>query len=101
MPTTLFDLTGRVALVTGGARGIGRSICGAFAGAGARIAVTDIDSQEADQTAKELADSGADAWATGLDVTDPDSISKATSAIVARFGRIDILVNNAGINTAR
>ena len=96
-----FDLSGKTALVTGGARGIGKAICRAFAGAGASVVVSDVDSAEAERTTVELAKSGADCIGVPLDVTDSGSITAATTLILEQFGCIDILVNNAGINTAR
>ena len=99
MATKLFDLTGKTALVTGGARGIGKAIATAFAEAGARVMVGDIDTAEVAQTAEELtALQPGCAW-TPLDVTNQASIAAALETTLQQFGKLDILVNNAGINT--
>ncbi|GGF64071.1 D-sorbitol dehydrogenase (acceptor) [Mameliella alba] len=87
-------LTGKVALVTGGARGIGRAICQAYAREGARVAVADLMADEARDCAATLADTG---MALGMDVTDPASIAKGVAQVEAEWGGIDVLVNNAGI----
>ncbi len=87
-------LDGKVALVTGGARGIGRAICEAFVAAGAKVAVADRLAQEAGETADAL---GENAMALEMDVTDLDAIAAGVAAVEAKWGQIDILVNNAGI----
>ena len=87
-------LEGKVALVTGGARGIGRAVCEAYAREGARVAVADLLEAEAVQTAASL---GGNGMAVAMDVTDLDSIRTGVSAVQAQWGGIDVLVNNAGI----
>ncbi len=87
-------LEGKTALVTGGARGIGRAICEAYVREGAKVAVADLLETEAAATAAALGD---EAMAVTMDVTDPASIAAGVSAVEAGFGGIDILVNNAGI----
>lgn len=87
-------LTGKVALVTGGARGIGRAICQAYAREGARVAVADLMADEARDCAATLGDTG---MALGMDVTDPASIAKGVAQVEAEWGGIDVLVNNAGV----
>ena len=87
-------LEGRVALVTGGARGIGRAICEAYADEGARVAVADLLEAEAVQTAEALGEKGL---AVAMDVTDLDAIRSGVKAVEAHWGGIDVLVNNAGI----
>ncbi|MDV7145351.1 L-iditol 2-dehydrogenase [Tropicimonas sp. TH_r6] len=87
-------LDGKVALVTGGARGIGRAICEAFVAAGAKVAVADRLAQEATETAEALGDT---AMALEMDVTDLEAIAAGVAAVEAKWGQIDILVNNAGI----
>lgn len=87
-------LDGKVALVTGGARGIGRAICEAFAAAGAKVAVADLLEHDAKKTAQSLGDQGIPVM---MDVTDVASIQAGVTAVEAAWGGIDILVNNAGI----
>ena len=87
-------LDGKVALVTGGARGIGRAICEAFAAAGAKVAVADLLEHDAKETAQSLGDQGIPVM---MDVTDVASIQAGVTAVEAAWGGIDILVNNAGI----
>ncbi len=87
-------LEGKVALVTGGARGIGRAICEAYADEGARVAVADLLEAEAVQTAEALGEKG---MAVVMDVTDLDAIRSGVKAVEAHWGGIDVLVNNAGI----
>lgn len=92
-----FRLDGKVCVVTGGARGIGRAIACGLKDAGGAVVLADIDLQGAQRCAQEL---GTDA--VQLDVTDSLSVGHAFDTVVARYGRIDVLVNNAGIvrNTA-
>ncbi|MDE0524854.1 MAG: L-iditol 2-dehydrogenase [Boseongicola sp.] len=85
-------LFGMVALVTGGARGIGRAICEAYAREGARVAVADVLLENATRVATDI-----DGLALRLDVTDLASISDGVCAVEEKWGGIDILVNNAGI----
>jgi 2-dehydro-3-deoxy-L-rhamnonate dehydrogenase (NAD+) len=88
------DLKDRIAVVTGGAQGIGRAITERFIASGARVAIWDLDKGLADKTVKEL---GQATKAYAVDVTSPDSIDAAVKATLGDFERIDILVNNAGI----
>jgi 3alpha(or 20beta)-hydroxysteroid dehydrogenase len=90
-------LAGRVALITGGARGQGAAHARRLAGEGAVVVVADILDEAGDQTVKELVDRGYDASYLHLDVADPASWDTAHDVIHARFDRLDILVNNAGI----
>jgi len=97
LPT--FSQEGRVALVTGGRRGIGRAIALAFADAGADVVVADIVTDDGllEATAKDIEDRGRRALAIVTDVTDRSSVEAMTAKTVDAFGQIDILVNNAGI----
>jgi 3-oxoacyl-[acyl-carrier protein] reductase len=88
------DLTGKVALVTGGSRGIGRDIAGALAGAGARVALCARDGAKAEATASELG-SGARGYA--CDVSVADQCERLVAAVEKDLGPIDVLVNNAGL----
>ena len=98
MTDSLFDLSGRVALVTGTSRGLGQYFALALARAGADIAMTSRDRQSLSGFANEIRAAGRQSLALNLDVRDYESIQNAISAIEAHFGRIDILVNNAGTN---
>jgi len=88
-----YDLTDRVAVITGGAVGIGRAVAHRLAGSGARIALWDLDTEKAAHTAKEL----PDARGYTCNVADWDSVTAARDATIEHFGKIDILVNSAGI----
>ena len=90
-------LEGRVALVTGGARGIGRAICEKLASEGAKIAMVDIMLDVAEKTAEEFKAQGYEALAIQANVAIPEDADKAVAAVVEKFGKLDILVNNAGI----
>ena len=87
-------LEGKTALVTGGARGIGRAICEAFVSAGAQVAVADLLEQDAAETAEAL---GGKGMAVRMDVSDPGSIDACVEQVERAWGGIDILVNNAGV----
>jgi NAD(P)-dependent dehydrogenase (short-subunit alcohol dehydrogenase family) len=88
------DLTGRVAVVTGGAQGFGRAITERFIASGARVAIWDMDQVFAQRTANEV---GNGTKSYGLDVSDLAAVEKARDATIKDFGKIDILVNNAGV----
>lgn len=93
-------LDGTTAIVTGGASGIGRAICGRFAASGAAVAVVDIDESGADATAGAIADAGGRAIAVTTDLRVPDDIAAAVARVGDEFGSIDVLVNNAGVMDA-
>ena len=93
----MIDLSGNVALVTGGARGIGRGISLVLAEQGADVSVADLNTDGAAETAAEVANMGRSAIAVPIDVTDRSSIDSAVATTLDQLGRIDILVNNAGI----
>lgn len=90
-------LEGKVALVTGGGRGIGKGICEVLAGEGAAVVVTDVDGDAAGATATELNRGGAAAAGFALDVTSDDSVGAGIERAINWRGGLDILVNNAGV----
>jgi NAD(P)-dependent dehydrogenase (short-subunit alcohol dehydrogenase family) len=90
-------LTEKVALVTGGGRGIGRAIGKALGAAGARVVVTARTQAAIDGVAQEIVDAGGAAAAMAMDLADESSVRPVFAAVRERFGRLDVLVNNAGI----
>jgi NAD(P)-dependent dehydrogenase (short-subunit alcohol dehydrogenase family) len=93
----LFSLRGRVAVVTGAARGNGRALAEALGRAGARVALVDL-LPDVEQTASALAAEGVEAAAFVTDITDPGQRESLRSLVADRFGAADILVNNAGVS---
>ena len=94
----LFDLTGRVAIVTGGNGGIGLGMARGLATAGAAIVVAARDERKSAEAVRELEGLGAEAMAVRVDVTEEASCRAMVQATLDRFGRLDVLVNNAGTN---
>src|SRR5581483_1044695 len=90
-------LKDRVAIVTGGAQGIGKAIAEAFVDEGARVLIGDINGERAAQTASGLNTRGGQAIAFQVDVGEPTGGEKLAAHCVSQFGRLDILVNNAGV----
>ncbi len=93
----MFDLKNKVALVTGGRRGMGKADAFALAQQGAAVAVTDIDEKECQLVADAIVKKCGKAIALKLDVASKKDIDKAFNTVILKFGRLDILVNNAGI----
>jgi 3-oxoacyl-[acyl-carrier protein] reductase len=92
------NLTGpEVAIVTGGAKGIGLGIAEALARGGRRIALFDLDRASLDEASGALAAAGADVIGVVVDVTHSESVNRAVETVAEHFGRVDVLVNNAGI----
>lgn len=94
----LFDLTGRVAIITGGSIGLGRQMAEGLAEMGANLVLCARKKERCEQAAGELQQLGVKAMAMGCDVKSAASIQEMVDATLARFGRIDILINNAGIS---
>ena len=97
MINELFDLSGKVALITGGTHGIGMAIAKTLGAAGAKIVVNDISLDKLKSCKEEYAESGIEVYTLVFDVTDEKAVDKGISEIEKNVGPIDILVNNAGI----
>ena len=91
-------LEGKVAIITGGANGMGAEECRIFAREGAKVVIADVMEEEGRQVEAEIAESGGDAVFVKLDVTSESDWEEAVEATVERYGKVDILVNNAGIS---
>lgn len=94
------ELPGKVALITGSAGGIGLGIARAFANAGMKIVLSDIDERELATAAAEMASGGSEVMCVALDVTSREDWARAAEVITARMGPTQVLVNNAGISTS-
>ncbi len=92
----LLDLSGKVALVTGGSRGLGLQMAEALGEMGARVALTARKAAELDAAVKHLAAQGVEALAVPVDLSRREALPAALDAVLARFGTVDVLVNNAG-----
>ena len=101
MKTRLFDLGGRVAIVTGGNGGIGLGLARGLADAGANIAVVGRNETKSKAAVNDLAARGVKAASVVADVTDKEAVARMVESVTAEFGRIDILINNAGINVRK
>jgi 3-oxoacyl-[acyl-carrier protein] reductase len=93
----MFSLVGKVALVTGSARGLGQAIAVKLAEAGADVALCDLDASWLEESAAKVTALGRKAGCYGVNVADAASVAEGVKAVEAEFGKIDILVNNAGI----
>jgi NAD(P)-dependent dehydrogenase (short-subunit alcohol dehydrogenase family) len=91
-------LDGRIAIVTGGARGIGRATVERLAAEGAQVTFCDLEAAAGERTAHELAAAGLGATFTPADVTREDQVEALVAAVASRHGTVDVLVNNAGVN---
>jgi 2-deoxy-D-gluconate 3-dehydrogenase len=94
----VFDLKGRVAIVTGGNGGIGLGMARGLATAGARVVIAGRNAQKSEAAVKDLVGRGGDAHAVTVDVTDQAAVARLVQATLERYGRLDVLVNNAGTN---
>ncbi len=94
-----FDLSGRVALVTGGSKGLGSAMAAGLASAGANVVLSSRHRDEVEQAAKQIqADHGTQTLGLAADVVQPGDVERLVTSTLERFGKIDILINNAGIN---
>ncbi|MGB8647630.1 MAG: SDR family oxidoreductase [Anaerolineae bacterium] len=98
MDTSFLSLDGKVALITGGSRGIGRAIALAFADAGCDIIISSRKQADLDQVAEEIRARGRQAWALAAHNREPEDLRKLAAAVKEQVGRVDILVNNAATN---
>ena len=94
--TKLFNLSGRVALITGGSRGLGLQIAHGYGAMGAKLALTARKADELAEAKAELANAGYDVFVFPSDLSKPETIAPMVDAAMAHFGKIDILMNNAG-----
>ena len=94
-------LEGKVAIVTGGGRGIGRAIAEGFAGQGAKVVVAARTETELDEVVEGIAKNGAEALSIVCDVSDEEQVAGMVSQTLKAFGQVDILVNNAGVGNIR
>ncbi|MGB8475974.1 MAG: SDR family oxidoreductase [Candidatus Acidiferrum sp.] len=92
----LFELSGRVAIVSGGSMGLGRQMAEGLADMGANLVLCARKKERCEKTAKELSQCGVKTMALGCDVKNPDQVRDVVEETISRFGRIDILINNAG-----
>ena len=97
MTDPLFSLTGKVALVTGGSRGLGFAMARAYAKAGARVVLAARDEAKLDDAAKQIRADGGDAHTLAFDLMDETAVTAAVPRLIEQHGRLDILLNNAGV----
>ena len=91
------DFSGKVAVVTGGASGVGRAIASKLAGDGARVVIADVDAESIGRTREELADQGLSVDGMDVDVTRAESVDALAKRVFAKYGNVHLLFNNAGV----
>ncbi|MBW3543170.1 MAG: glucose 1-dehydrogenase [Planctomycetes bacterium] len=98
MTDPLFSVADKVTLVSGGSRGIGRAIAGAFAERGARVIVSGRQPETLEQTAREISREDGPVRASGCDVSSQEDVQRLVESVLDEYGRIDVLINVAGVN---
>jgi NAD(P)-dependent dehydrogenase (short-subunit alcohol dehydrogenase family) len=98
MSHELFDITGKVTIITGGGRGLGAALASGFASAGARVVIGDQDEQTAQASAASIRERGGLALATRCDITSESDVRALVDLALQTYGQLDVLLNNAGIN---
>jgi NAD(P)-dependent dehydrogenase (short-subunit alcohol dehydrogenase family) len=101
MPSNLFDLTGRKAIITGAGRGLGRAIAVGLAQFGADVALVSRTQAQLEETAAEIGKTGRETLVLPADVSKKNEVEEVVRQVVAKWGRLDILVNNAGVDAAQ
>src|SRR5512140_836051 len=91
------SLKGKVAVITGASRGLGKAMAAAFAGAGAKVVLSSRSREELERNVTQLRERGAEAAASVCDVTDPKQVEELARVAIQKYGGFDIWVNNAGI----
>ena len=94
----VFDVSGKVVMITGGSRGLGRAMSLAFAGRGARVVIASRKIEACEALAGEIRNAGGDAMALACHVGEWDALEGVVDAVVSHYGRIDVLINNAGMS---
>ena len=92
----MYNLKGQIAIITGGARGIGKGICEVFCKAGATVALWDV-LDSGIETTNQISSDGGSIFFQKVDITETQSVSNAVEEIISKYGKIDILINNAGV----
>ena len=94
------DFEGKVAVITGGASGIGRSLARSFAKRGCKIVLADVNKETLDKTTQELRKTGSEVLVMITDVSDREQVSRLAEASYDRFGKVNILCNNVGVSSS-
>ncbi len=97
----MFDLTNKIALVTGARRGMGAADARALASQGAKVVITDMDEEECQPVVQEIIENGGEATCFRMDVSNASEVNEVFDKVIEKYGRLDILVNNAGIYTPK
>ena len=92
----MYNFKGQIAIITGGARGIGKGICEVFCKAGAIVALWDV-LDSGIETTDQISSDGGSIFFQKVDITETESVSSAVEEIISKYGKIDILINNAGV----